>query len=60
MKTISNKKMETINGGEISCQQAGWLLGMGAFFTAIPVTAPAGLLMMTFGAGTLSFNDCPL
>lgn len=60
MNKINKNKMSDICAGEISCQQAGWLLGFGAFFTAIPVTAPVGLLMMTFGAGTLSFNGCEI
>ena len=57
MKKISIENLTNIIGGDV-CQEAGWLFGLGAFATAIPVTAMAGVFIMTVAAGTLSQNNC--
>lgn len=57
MKTINKNELSKISGGDV-CKEAGWLFGLGAFATANPFTALAGVFILTVAAGTLAMNDC--
>lgn len=58
MKKIEQNNMSLISGGEINCEQGGYLFGMGAAFMSNPVTAGAGLLILMFGTAALVTGDC--
>jgi len=60
MKKINKDNLIYINGGNTQCEKAGTLFGFGAFLTAIPVTALAGVFIMSFGAAAIIAYDCPI
>lgn len=59
MRKIDNESLALLEGGA-DCQSAGWMLGLGLFFSANPITALGGGLLLGASATYLVLNDCPM